>query len=1739
MLRASHNSSPMTSSNSPNRASGLTFNNAWLVRSEHTEIYSADGISCHRLFDPVTRTYWLTRSAFLAATGGCEQLQNEVRLACRMQPAWAAVPTATIWTADRMVVVLDAEESSIFGTAFTGNAISVALFLDLAIGAARAIAQSHAQGILHGDIRPHNLLIDGSGNLRLTGFGYATILDPKKPRMPRPGQAALPYLAPELARRDPAHANPKVDLYSLGITLYEMLTGEMPFTADSPAAWQHAHVAIEPIAPQLRRSDLPELLGQLVLKLMAKDPKDRYARAASVLADLLRCKSEWTERRHIAPFELDAAGSPSMLIKPGRLFGRAKESDMLTAALSRVQESGESEVVLIGGGAGTGKTALVEWLSREAGLENTRFAVGKSDQLQLDIPYAPVAQVIRSLTMALLGEDEPSLALVRDRWLSGLAGQGKAVAELVPEVEHVLGRTAPLSNVPAHQAQDRQENAILRTFEAFAAKGFPLVLFIDDLQWADVSTIALLKAFACQRPGNILLIGAYRDHAHDMEQRLSWLLHANRFSALSVTRILVKPLAPQELAELVAAALDEPVSNVDALARAVHVKTRGNPFFSYQLLRTLMDDGVLAYNGERARWEWNEADMAHCRYTDNVIDLMIRRFARLPKSGTELLQHLASVGIRGDEDLLARVAGISPLQLTQRLRPFVDAGLLVRMPGGYAFQHDRVLESAYSMIEPQARPAAHARIAGIMIELWREQLSEHAFEIGNQIERAANHSLSEQERAAFVHALIVATKRAKFAAAVAQATSYMDQAFRLMAPSWWTSHYALAYGASILRCECLLVQADLENASREIDALLMRDMPAIDKAAVHRLKASLQTVRSDYEGAINAALSGLALLNVHLERGPTKERMREACDAVKAARGTRSIASLGELPATDDRRIQAVMGLLSTLISSLFVRDDISFLHLAKMVELTLEHGATPESPYGLSWFGVFIASLYEEYEDGLAYGLAAMALIDHHGYEPARIATLLAVDQVSVWTRPLAYALDHAQNAVALGRASGDIGMACYACNHIASDLLTMGEHLRLVEEEIERGLELTQLIRYQDIELILYSQHHFLHRLRTGDGAIPGGETACQPASSAADRLSRSNSLPTKFWIWLYDGMSSVFLQEWDAAVRTLKHAEELAWSAPAHINVADCHLYLALALAHAASTRSGQDDAADALAAIADHRARFERWAALNPLTFQSKLLLVDAEISRLRGDALQALVCYEQSANTAATAGFVHEQALAHELAGMLCEANGLHTSGKQHLRAARASYRRWGADHKAMLLAAKYPDLDEVGMGESTASKAERERTASRELGVKAAQAMSREVVMDRLIETLMTNVIVHAGAQYGLLLLMRGTQPMIEASGRIVEGRVAVTLGTATPAEQALPLTVLNSVLRTQKTLVLADAMTDAPSIRTKVAIAGRLRSVLCLPLVRGGIMIGIFYLENNLAPGVFDTSRVEELEMLAPQIAISLETARVYEQLIDENNRRLTAETNLQAARAELARTSHLTVMGSLAASIAHEVNQPLTAIVASVDASLRWLNRKIPDIPEALDGLSHVKQNGLRAAEIIRALRSLAKQVPAVLVPLQPDDVLREVLGMVRREIEERNVKVITRLAAGSAVAKADRVQLQQVVLNLITNALDAMAETPRDLRELIVTSSRERDEIVVSVQDHGPGIPDDVLTHIFDPFFTTKENGMGMGLAICRSIVEAHGGSLEALPRSEGGCEFVFRLPVYGASSQVTHR
>ncbi|OWT71518.1 MULTISPECIES: AAA family ATPase [unclassified Achromobacter] len=1447
------------------------------------------------------------------------------------------------------------------------------------------------------------------------------------------------------------------------------------------------------------------------------------------------------------------------------LYGREAQLRQLVDALVRVRTHGSAELVLIYGPAGSGKSALAEALAhagaaagRTAGSTAgaaaaiaaegasgvaagvaARYVAGKCDLQHHDIPYASLAQALHALTRQALNSPPAEREELRLAWLAALAGQARAVAEILPEMHHVLGATAPLPTVPAPQAQRRALDAILATLSVFASRAVPLVLLLDDIQWADSSTLAFLQAYIARPPRHLLIVATCRDAGSLAPATdLNWLDHAHRTHTLPITRIALAPLDENALSGMIAAQLHTAPANIAGLGAAMHRITDGNPFHAQQLLRALLDDGVLRRQGESAVergtgergagakeagevkaagaiWTWDIQRLADC-YAGGVTGLMARRIGQLPASAAGLLGHLACLGARARTTLLADIATCHETDIDADLAALVNAKLLVHTRKGYAFTHDRFLEAAYGTVPEQDRPARHAHIAHAMILHYGDRLAEHAFDISNQIERAAGHPLTETRQVAFVQALVVAGRRAKDAAALAQAVRHVDAAHALMRPDWWRRHKQLAYEASLLRCECLIAQAELPLAEREIDGLLARILPVLDRAAVYRLKAELQTVQSDYEGAIATALSGLDMLGVRLDRNAGATAWRQARDAVTRARAGRDIASLAQLPLTDDRRVHAAMGLLSTLISSLFVKDNLCFLHVAKMVELTLTHGITPHAPYGMAWFGVFIADIYEEYEDGLAYGMVAKDLVDRHRYDAERMATLVAAGRVSTWTRPLWFSLDQVRGAVQQGWASGAPGMACYATYHLVCDLLSMGEALRLVDEEIERGLALTRLVRYRDIELILLAQRRFVRAMQ---GRLE--DDATTPA--LAERLAQSRSQPTRFRVALYEGMIHAYLGAWEPAKAALSIAHDLAWAAPAHINVAECKFFLALALAR---TRATDGDCAARMTAVAALRDRVERWAALNPLTFRGKLLLIEAELARLRDEPLAALALHEQAIQAAQLASFPQEEAMAHELAAQLCDSHGLRTAAGEHLRAAEAGYRRLDGEHKADQVGRAYREC--LTLHNPRRAVSGREQEAGWASGLKAAQALSGEVVMERLLESLMTNIVTYAGAQYGLLVLMGPTGPMVEASARVLHHTVSVHLGSSVPTENALPMTVLHSVLRTRQTLALADATQQAPSLQGLTDPPRLLRSVLCLPLQRGGELIGVFYLENNAAPGVFDETHIEALEVLAPQLAITLQTAQLYERLISENDRRARAELDLRNARADLARTSHLTVMGSLAASIAHEVNQPLTAIASSMDAGVRWLKRATPNIEEALDAMAHARQNAMRAAEIIRALRSLAKEAPAVLEPLLPDAVLEEVLQMVRMDIDARGVRLHSHLHAGPATIDADRVQLQQVVLNLIINALDAMADTPLAERELEVSSALRDGRIEISVKDRGPGIAAETLPRIFDAFYTTKTHGMGMGLAICHSIVEAHGGTLEVRARSGGGMAFWFQLP-----------
>lgn len=1710
-------SRPLSTSGS--RSLDVVHDEAWLLRCTFAMLRRENDLTWFTLQDRSSGTYWLAARAPIQLPATCQRLERDFHL--RLDPAWAIAPVAFIRSAEGPLLIYPASGTPL--TDLLGDTgLPLTRLLAIAVTAANALASAQKTGVRHASLLPHHLVVDAADSVRLLGFhSHAGEVSAAE----LPGMEQWPYLAPEQVRRDAASFDARSDIYALTVILYQALTGRLPLSARDPSQWLHVHAAVQPQSPAIHVADLPEGVCQVLLKGLAKEPDARYQSAESMAADLAWCQQQWLKYERIDGFRLGTFDALPSVARSDVLFGREAERTQLIEQISQVRGNGIARVLLVGGAPGAGKSTLIHQGIRP--LAPGYWASGKSNLLQQEIPYAPLAQIFKSLMTQLLGKPTLELETLGEQLIERLKGRGKLLVELAPEAELVIGVTPELPNMPARHALDRANQTLLDVLEVFAQPGRPLVLFIDDVQWADDSTLSFLQAFIARPPRHLVLILAYREAESQFLQREGGLLQVlGDGQSLPGASVMLGPLSVPAVAELIAAELDTDLKAIETLAPVVHYKTAGNPLFVSQVLRALIDERLVRFDVHGRRWVWDQKEVDGYRYADNVADLMVQRLERLAPMEREVLRTAGYVGGRCDESLLHRLLPCDPQQINLDVQSLVDTGFLLREREQLVFPHDRVLEAACQLAAPAGRAAEHARIAAAMLDQWGAQIHERVFEVASQVQRIDTDELEAHRRAAFVELLVEAAERARDTAAVEQAVGYLRTAERLLGQTGWSSLYTQAFATQWLAAECDMLLADLAGAQHRLDDCLNHATTALDRAKTYRLRATLRTLHSDYEGAITEALTGLALLDIPLQRKPSHEQLSLAFAQVRALVGARRIADLVHLPKADDPPVEVAMELLSTLISSFFVNDDIRFLHLAKMVELTLMHGTTPSSGYGFAWFGVMIAERYGEYVDGQAFAEVALELTDKHGYEAGRTGTLVALDQVSPWTRPMAYARQKAFAAFECGQAGGDLGMSCYACNHIGSDLLFMGEPLQGVLDELEHGLAWVRQFHYIDIERILLAQQAYASDLRDGRQHRPLTELDGIEHDRFGPIDRTSVSQPTLFWTWLYSGMSAFHFGDIPYALRRFEEAAALVWSIPAHINLADYYLFYSLALGSA----QAPGDVAEKLEQLERQRLRFLPWVELNPTTFRNKLLLIEGVIARLRGQELVAIRCFDQSQIAAAAAGFIHEQALAHEQLADICLPNGLVSGANHHLRVARDCYNLWGADGKVRQLETLHPFL-------SAQSSLEPARLVTQvrldlEVGIEAARALSQEVLLERLVETLMTHLMIQAGADHGALMIVNDVELQLAATAAVEAGNVRVALDTGQSLEQMAPASVLNTTMRTRNTLVLDDARANCPEAYSADLQQRQTRSMLCLPLLRQGSLIGLVYLENSLVPNLFSAERLTMLEILASQAAVSLQTAKLYAQLVEDTRLRAQMEADLRSSRAELARSSHLKVMGELSASIAHEISQPLLGILSNAAASLRWLKRDQPDLEEAIQGLEDIRSDSARAADIVQALRTLAKQAPLQRLPVQIDELIGEVVRLTATDLANRNVQLQTRLDAQCLVC-VDAVQIQQVVFNLITNALEAIAGAGLPEGRIIIGSAFKDDHIQVCFQDNGPGIGPQQREQIFDAFYTTKGSGMGMGLAICKSVIGAHGGTL-IVQDSEQGARICFNLPVAAASA-----
>ena len=796
------------------------------------------------------------------------------------------------------------------------------------------------------------------------------------------------------------------------------------------------------------------------------------------------------------------------------------------------------------------------------------------------------------------------------------------------------------------------------------------------------------------------------------------------------------------------------------------------------------------------------------------------------------------------------------------------------------------------------------------------------------------------------------------------------------------------------------------------------------------------------------------------------------------------------------------------------------------MVKLSCRHGTSEYSAIGYGAIAVVLGPAFHRFADGEAFARLAVAVAERYGFSAQKAGAHFLMQMAVLWTRPIEDALTCLEAAI---RAVGETGEMVYACfnrQHRLTDLMARGDPLDQVWLESAGALDFVR--KYKFGQLVILSMQGFVQSLRGGAGSgAPLDETALEA------RVLRGGVPLVACFHWILQLQRHVLLGNAEKALEFAAKAKPILWSARLNLQSMDYCFYhsLAIAAVFEAASPEGRTELRENLI---EHLASFQRWAESCPATFAHKHALVSAEWARLEGRDIEAMRLYEQAIRSAAERGFLQDQALAGELAARFYRLRGLDKVADTYLDEARDCYARWGAKTKVAQLDQAYPRVRPQAplvLNPTIETPVEQFDLA---MVIKMSQAVAGEIVLEKLIETLMVIAVEHAGADRGLLLLPRGSRYRIEAgatSGR--DGvRVRLVETPATPSE--LPLLILEQVIRTQSEVILDDARGKSMFAEDEYMSRKRVRSLLCLPLLKQADLIGVLYLENSLASHVFTPARIAVLKLLASQAAIALENARLYRDVADREAEARESEQRYREVQLELAHANRVATMGQLTASITHEVNQPITAAVTYALAARRWLSAEPPNFREVDDALSLIVKEGNRAGEVVGRIRALIKKAPARKDAVAINDAILEVIALTRTEAANNSVSVRTQLAEGLPHVQGDRVQLQQVLLNLIINAIEAMRDVGEEERELLISSRNEPDGVSVEVRDSGPGFAPADLERVFEAFYTTKPGGLGLGLSICRSIIEAHNGRLWASPNVPRGAIFGFIAPAHPAAA-----
>jgi len=1360
--------------------------------------------------------------------------------------------------------------------------------LEVAVALAGILGGLHGQHIVHRDVNPANIVWNAeTGQVRLIDFGLADELPQQTVALQPPAalEGTLAYISPEQTGRMNRPVDYRTDFYSLGVTFYQMLTGSLPFASDDPLSLVHSHIAGIPPAPHEGHPEIPPVVSAIVLKLMAKMAEDRYQSGWGLKADLQRCLHELQSVGTAGPFDLGREDVSDRFQIPQKLFGREREIGELLAAFERAS-TGNMELVLVGGYAGVGKTALVHEIHRPITEKQGFFLEGKFDQLRRNIPYSAWSQALAGFVRYLLMESEARLAVWRREIQEAVGTLGKVLTEVIPELEWVLGPQPAVLELEPAESQNRFNYVFQALMKVIARREHPLVVFFDDLQWIDAASLALLKALLTRGDlSSFLVIGTYRDNEITPLHPLRRFIDELAKEAKGLERFTLGNLSETTVRELVADTLHQSPMAIAPLAALIYAKTAGNAFFTHQMLKALAEKGAIRFDRCGRRWEWDLAAIQAMELADNVVALLVDKIHTLPAATQHVLTLAASIGNQFTSATLRLIVEEPEAVVEEGLRVSLREGLIRSVNEHYQFLHDRVQQAAYSLIPESDKAAVHLAVGKLLREHTTEaEREERLFDIVHHLNLGSERLQTREEREDLARLNLEAGWKARGAAAFVAAARYAEAGVRLLEAASWTTAYELALELHTLAAETACLNGHFARFDQLFLHVIEKARAPADLAGIYESKIHREVSQGHPLEALATAQEILERLGLRLPSDPTEAEVADALAEVQAAYADRPIEELTDLPEMVDRNTLAILRVATQITpTATLVRPLFYFVMLPRLVLLSIQKGNAPESPYLYASYAALLCGRGREIEVGYRFGRVAVTLLAKSPKTKcfARTHQLL---NAMVWhfKEPLRTTLPALAQAYQSGLETGDFEFAGYGAVFYVGHAYLGGCPLEELAEEIASYQAGMRQIRADlGLRLLATRQQAVLNLLGRSDNPA----RLCGDAFDEETMRSLAGQ-PQYVGVLLMAYLEQAILAYLFGDYEQTLHYAALVLRArtrlPAIFSLSVLQFYETLACLQVYPARSAAEQAG-LLEQVAVNERELKQLAEHAPMNFLHKYCLVEAERLRVIGEGLAAWNFYERAIALAREHEYLQEEALAHELAGRFWLARGNDDVASVYLRKAHQGYTRWQAWAKVKAIEAQYPQwLPPPAEGLPAGAMVRLDLDTA----LKASQTIASEMELDRLLAKMIEIVIANAGAQLGALVLPKDDTWEIAAEGSIAPRRVAVHSSRSLEESPTVAAGIIRYVARTKQRLVLDDAAHHGEFVDDPQIQQHQTKSLLCIPLLNRGRLIGILYLENNLTTGAFTQERLDLLEILLAQAATSLENARVYEALRESEER-------------------------------------------------------------------------------------------------------------------------------------------------------------------------------------------------------------------------------------------------------------